>query len=245
MVHAVLRDGRCLPGARSNAHRSGSGSSFAALDQAVRPQKPPRPRGVEAKQPPASIPPFARKDPLHVSTLSLTIDAPPKHSRLTTFFRYILAIPLLIINYLYGIGAYVVAFIAWFAIVFTGRYPAGLYSFEAGYLRFSTRAMSYLMLAVDTYPPFNGDAAPAYPVHVEIPERLERYSRLKTFFRIIYIVPAYVAVIVLGLALYVVVVLSWFSILITARDPFAAYKQFALGWVLKFAALYLLVVENY
>ena len=180
-----------------------------------------------------------------MSTLSLAIDAPPTHSRLTTFFRYILAIPLLIINYLYAIGAYFVAVIAWFAIVFTGRYPAGLYNFAAGYLRFSTRAVSYLMLAVDAYPPFNGDEALDYPVHVTIPERLERYSRLKTFFRMIYIIPAYVVVVVLGIALYVLVVLSWFSILITARDPFAAYKQFALGWVLKFAALYLLVVENY
>jgi hypothetical protein len=49
----------------------------------------------------------------------------------------------------------------------------------------------------------------------------------------------------LGICLYVAVFLSWFSIIITARDPFAAYKQFALGWVLKFAALYLLVVEDY
>jgi hypothetical protein len=196
-------------------------------------------------QTPASIRPLARKDPLDLSTLSLTIDAPPTHSRLTTFFRYLLAIPLMIVNYLYAIGAYVATFIAWFAIVFTGRYPAGLYGFTAGYLRFSTRVVSYLMLAVDVYPPFNGEEAPDYPAHVEIPERLEHYSRLKTLFRIIYIIPAYVVVVVLGIVLYVAVVLSWFSIVITARDPFAAYKQFALRWVLKFAALYLLVVENY
>jgi hypothetical protein len=180
-----------------------------------------------------------------MSTLSLTIDGLPKHSRLTTFFRYILAIPLLIMNYLYAIGAYVVAVIAWFAILFTGRYPAGLYSFAAGYLRFSTRAVSYLLLAVDAYPPFSGDEAPDYPVHVVVPERLERYSRLKSFFRMIYIIPAYLVVVVLGIGLYVAVILSWFSIMITARDPFAAYKQFALGWVLRFAALYLLVVEDY
>ncbi|MGD1051052.1 MAG: hypothetical protein ABR947_08285 [Solirubrobacteraceae bacterium] len=49
----------------------------------------------------------------------------------------------------------------------------------------------------------------------------------------------------LGIGLHVARFLSWFSIMITARDPFAAYKQFALGWVLKFAALYLLVVEDY
>lgn len=180
-----------------------------------------------------------------MSTLSITIDALPTHSRLTTFFRYILFIPLAIVNYLYAIGAYIAALIAWFAIVFTGRYPEGPYRFASGYLRFSMRAISYLILTVDVYPPFSGEEAPAYPVHVNIPERLERYSRLKTFFRLIYIIPAYVAVVVLGIGLYITVLISWITILFTARDPFASYKQFAMGWVLKFAALYLLVVEDY
>jgi Domain of unknown function (DUF4389) len=180
-----------------------------------------------------------------VSTVSLTIAGPLKHSRLTTFFRYILAIPLLVVNYFYAIVAYVAVVFAWFAIVITGRYPAGLYGFAAGYLRFSTRAVAYLMLAVDAYPPFSGDEALDYPVHVHIPERKERYSRLKTLFRVIYIIPAYVMVLVVGILLYVAVVISWFAILITARDPFANYKQYALGWVLKFAALYLLVSEDY
>ncbi len=180
-----------------------------------------------------------------MSTLSLTIDSPLKHSRLTTFFRYILFLPLAIVNYLYAIGAYIVALVAWFAILFTGRYPAGAYRFAAGYLRFSTRAVSYLMLAVDVYPPFSGEEAPGYPVVVGIPERLERYSRLKTFFRVIYIIPAYVAVVVLGIGLYITVFISWFTIMIAARDPFTEYKRFAIGWVLKFAALMLLVVEDY
>ena len=180
-----------------------------------------------------------------MSTVSLTINAPLKHSRLTTFFRYLLAIPLLIVNYLYAIVAYVAVVIAWFAIVITGRYPAGLYGVAAGYLRFSTRAVAYMMLAVDAYPPFSGDEAPDYPVRVHIPARKERYSRLKTLFRIIYIIPAYVIVVVVGILLYGAVVISWFAILITARDPFTNYKKFAIGWVLKFAALYLLVSEDY
>jgi hypothetical protein len=81
-----------------------------------------------------------------VSTVSQTIAAPLKHSRLTTFFRYILFIPLAIVNWLYAIAAYIAVIIAWFAIVFTARYPAALYDFVAGYLRFSARALAYLML---------------------------------------------------------------------------------------------------
>jgi hypothetical protein len=180
-----------------------------------------------------------------VSTLSLTIDAPAKHSRLTTFFRYLLFLPVGIVNYLYAIGAYIVAVIAWFAIVFTGRYPAGLYNFSCGYLRFSSRALSYLLLAEDVYPPFNGAENADFPVAVTIPECKERYSRLKTFFRGIYIIPAYLVVLVLGIGLYICVLISWFTIIITARDPFAGYKEYALNWVLKFAGLFLLVIEDY
>jgi hypothetical protein len=180
-----------------------------------------------------------------VSTLSVTIDAPSHHNRLTTFFRLILLVPLYLVNYLYAIGAYIVAFIAWWAILFTGRYPEGLYRFAAGYLRYSTRMISYAMLAVDVYPPFSGEPQPAYPAHVEVPDRLERYSRLKTFFRMIYIIPAYLVVAVLGIGLYFATLVSWFTIVIAARDPFSSFKQFAIGWVLKFAALFLLVVETY
>ena len=44
-------------------------------------------------------------------------------NRLTTFFRSIVAIPWLVVAYLYGIGASIVVVLAWFAMVFTGRYP--------------------------------------------------------------------------------------------------------------------------
>lgn len=169
----------------------------------------------------------------------------PTLSRWKWLVKWFLAIPHYVALIGLGVAAVVVTVIAWFAILFTGRYPEGLYRFASGYLRFSLRAVSYLMLAVDVYPPFSGEEAPGYPVAVAIPERLASYSRLKTFFRMLYIIPAYIAVVVLGIGLYVCVVISWFTIIITGRDPFTDYKRFALGWVLKFAALFLLVVQEY
>ena len=59
-----------------------------------------------------------------------------RRNRLTTFFRLILAIPLAIVLYVYGILACFAIMIAWFAIVITGRYPKGLYDFVAGFTRF-------------------------------------------------------------------------------------------------------------
>lgn len=45
--------------------------------------------------------------------------------------------------------------VAWFAILFTGRYPAGLYEFGVGVLRWNTRVEAYLLLLRDEYPPFS------------------------------------------------------------------------------------------
>ena len=53
-----------------------------------------------------------------------------------------------------GIAWGVVTLIAWFAILFTGEYPRGMYDFSAGVLRWSTRVEAYLLLLRDEYPPF-------------------------------------------------------------------------------------------
>lgn len=76
-------------------------------------------------------------------------------NRLTTFFRYFLAIPHLIVVAALGYAVGVVVFIAWFAALFTGSVPEGLHNFVGGYLRWYTRTYGYLMLVTDKYPPFS------------------------------------------------------------------------------------------
>ena len=105
-------------------------------------------------------------------------------NRLTTFFRGIVVIPWHIVATLYGIAAQVATVIAWFAIAFTGRYPEGLYNFNAGYLRMFSRVNGFYYLLNDDYPPFGGEEAPGYPVRVGVPPALDQYSRLKTIFRL-------------------------------------------------------------
>jgi hypothetical protein len=179
--------------------------------------------------------------------MAISIEFPERHSRLTTLFRFILAIPLAIFGYVYEILALICVLLTWFAMVITGRYPSGFYNFVSGYVRFYGRFASYLLLAVDTYPPFSGGEAPDYPVHVTIPERQAKYSRLKAFFRFFYILPALILVAVLGMLLYVVEILAWVIVLISGRLPgfIASYIQFTLGWAIKFIGLYFLLIENY
>ena len=90
--------------------------------------------------------------------ITVSVAYPEKLSRLSTFFRLILAIPQLIVLYFVGIVAFILTFFAWWAIVFTGKYPKGLFGFVAGYLRWSTRVTGYSsLLLTDKYPPFSLD----------------------------------------------------------------------------------------
>ena len=69
--------------------------------------------------------------------------------------RILYVIPHAIVLFFVGIAWFITAVIAWFAILFTGSYPAGLYRFAIGYLRWQTRVDSYVLLMRDEYPPFS------------------------------------------------------------------------------------------
>lgn len=78
-----------------------------------------------------------------------------ERNRLTVLLRAILAIPQLVVLYLYGIAASVILIVAWFAALFTGRWPQGMRSFVIGYFRWQLRVYGYLYLLTDVYPPFD------------------------------------------------------------------------------------------
>ncbi len=69
--------------------------------------------------------------------------------------KWFLAIPHIIVLVFLNIGAVVVVIFAWFAILFTGRYPRGLFDFVEGVIRWNNRVAAYaLVLVTDDYPPF-------------------------------------------------------------------------------------------
>lgn len=89
------------------------------------------------------------------------IEHPEELSRLKllakVFFGWLyVGIPHGIILYLFQIAVGVVSFIAFWVILFTGKYPKGMFDFNLGYLRWSARVTAYLSMMRDEYPPFNG-----------------------------------------------------------------------------------------
>jgi Domain of unknown function (DUF4389) len=82
-------------------------------------------------------------------------DAKEELNRWLPLVKWLLAIPHYIVLFFLSIGAIVVVIIAWFAILFTGRYPRGLFEFVLGVLRWGNRVTGYaFVLVTDRYPPF-------------------------------------------------------------------------------------------
>jgi hypothetical protein len=83
-------------------------------------------------------------------------DAKRDLNRWLPLVKWFLAIPHFIVLIFLYIAAIVAAVAAWFAIVFTGRYPRGIFDFVQGVLRWHNRVAAYaLVLVTDRYPPFS------------------------------------------------------------------------------------------
>ena len=157
---------------------------------------------------------------------ALDVDAPASHpihlvvtddlarSRLTVFFRLLLAIPHFIWLMLWGIAVWFAVVAAWFVGIFTGRVPDGLHGFIASYLRYTTHVYAYALIAADPFPAFNG--AFGYPIDVEIAAPTKQ-SRLAIFFRLLLAIPAFIVLWVLQYVAEVVAFLAWFYALFTGR----------------------------
>lgn len=76
-------------------------------------------------------------------------------NRWLPLIKWLLAVPHYIVLFFLGILALAVTIVAWFAILFTGRYPRGLFDFVVGVMRWSNRVTAYaFILTTDQYPPF-------------------------------------------------------------------------------------------
>jgi hypothetical protein len=83
-------------------------------------------------------------------------DAQNGLNRWLPLVKWLLAIPHYVILVFLGLAAFVAVIVAWFAILFTGRYPRGIFDFVEGVLRWSNRVVGYaFILVTDEYPPFS------------------------------------------------------------------------------------------
>lgn len=83
-------------------------------------------------------------------------DVPAELNRGLPLVKWLLALPHYIVLLVLAIGALIAVIIAWFAVLFTGRYPRGLFDYVEGVFRWSQRVTGYAFtLITDRYPPFS------------------------------------------------------------------------------------------
>jgi hypothetical protein len=143
-----------------------------------------------------------------------------------------------------GLVAGVAALIGWFAIMFTGAMPDGLWQLGAFYLRWRVRAMAYIALLRDEYPPF-GDAG--YPARVDIAPQPSFRNRLTVGFRIFLLIPHFIALWLLSVLWLLTSIVAWFSILFTGLFPASLYYYAVsvLRWNARVEAYLLLLHDEY
>lgn len=137
-------------------------------------------------------------------------------NRTTVAFRMILAIPHVILTSLWGRLTQLLAVIQWFIIVFTGKRNEGIWNLQQSYQYYNCRVSGYIALLYDQYPAFGTDPG-TVPVRSEISFE-ESADRLTNALRLIWAIPAAIIAAVVGIGAYIVVIISWFAIVITGKQ---------------------------
>ena len=195
--------------------------------------------------------------------MRLTVTDDLRRSRLTVFFRLLLAIPHFLWWWGWSIAAFFAAIANWFVTLIKGRPPEGLYTFLTSYVRYSTHLFAYLSLAANPYPMFTG--RPGYPVDLEFGDP-ESQRRWVPGFRLFLAVPALMLSVVFqgggfaawfgdaettatwaGGTLLVVAFLAWFVCVVLGRMPsgFRDLEAYGLRYLAEVAAYVLILTERY
>ena len=184
--------------------------------------------------------------------MALTIDAPLEVPRWRAVFSAFAAIPHLVVFYALNIVGEVMAIIAWFSIMFTGKVPEGIAGVQFMCLRYMARTYTYVGFLSAPYPPFTFASTPGDPgdfpgMRLEIRPQLEGRNRVTTFFRVLLVIPHVIVVGILGIVALLAYIVGFFAVLITGAWP-EGLRKFVVGvfaWVVRLQGYMLLITDEY
>jgi hypothetical protein len=181
-----------------------------------------------------------RSDPVTVE-----VDDDLRRSRLTVFFRLVLAVPHLVWLTLWGVLTLLAAIVNWIATLITGTSPKRLHGFLAAYVRYQLHVSAFLNLVGNPFPGFVG-AEGTYPIDPHVAPR-QRQNRWTVLFRLILAVPALILSSGFSALLGVAAILGWFASLATGEMPLGLRNAgaFALRYTAQTSAYLLLVSPAY
>ena len=188
---------------------------------------------------------FTGAAPVWPHPIRLSVADDLQRWRLTVAFRWLLALPHLLVL---GLWTYVLApvwLVNWVIALVRGRPAAGLTAWASRFVRFQTHVYAYVYLVSDRYPPFRGWAG-TYPVDLAV-DPPGSQPRWKTFLRIVLVIPAYVLTTVLQYVLVVVAFLGAIYALFLGRYPkgFRDLSAYALRYTAQTWGYLLLLTDRY
>jgi hypothetical protein len=151
--------------------------------------------------------------------LEFDVTYPAQSDRLTTLLRAPLALPHLVWLGVLAVPLYLATLSAWIAILVTGRHPERLWRFAFGVMHLTAIVQAYLLVQRDEFPPFR--VAP-YPVVFDLAYE-PRYGRLRAVAMPLLLVPQFLALVGVFLAIHSINAIGWFGILLTGRHPRRAF----------------------
>lgn len=147
----------------------------------------------------------------------IAVDDELRRSRLTVFFRLLLAIPHFVWIALWSIAVVFVSILAWILALVLGRLPSWLHRFLAAYVRYATHLVAYVYVVGSKFPGFTGREG-SYGIDVRI-DGPQRQNRWKTLFRFFLAFPAFIVSSALGGVAFFVAIYCWWFALIMGRVP--------------------------
>jgi Domain of unknown function (DUF4389) len=206
--------------------------------------------------PPGTVatPAATMAEPAHAEPVVLSATLDPQLSRGLWLVKWFLAIPHVVVLVFLWVAFAVLTVVAFFAILFTGRYPSGIFRFNVGVLRWTWRVNYYAGpggLGTDRYPPFSLAHDPSYPATLEIaePGRLSRGLVLVKWWLLAiphYLVVAIITEWVPGLV-SVLVLIAAVALLFRGRYPRSIF-DLVIGlnrWVVRVVAYAALMTDEY
>jgi Domain of unknown function (DUF4389) len=168
-----------------------------------------------------------------------------RRSRVTVFFRILLALPHIVWLALWSIAAIVVAILNWFATLFSGTPARAFHQFLSRYIRYGLHVSAFIYLAANPFPGFTGEAG-TYPLDLVLPERA-RQNRWKTGFRFFLVIPAVAVSSALNSALGIAAIFTWFVALVRGSAPWGLrnLSAYALRYGAQVNAYFLLLTDAY
>jgi hypothetical protein len=141
-----------------------------------------------------------------------------RRSRLTVFFRLLLAVPHIFWLMLWGIVVFVLYPFVWLTALVIARLPGPIHRFYAAFLRYEAHVYAYVYLTANPFPGFTG-ALGSYPVEIDLPGEPGKQSRLAIFFRLLLAYPALVLAGIVGYLGGLAAFGGWWAALFTGRMP--------------------------